>query len=110
MVPPDTRVRLVCGLAAPETSRPRRAVRSPPRYRPRRFSSRGGAPPGHGDWSENTPWSGGFLDGDLVAEGFEATDEAALDGVLVALVEVVAAEVLVGGAVLEQVVAMTRMV
>jgi hypothetical protein len=48
--------------------------------------------------------SGGGLEGDLVAEALESLDEAALDGVAVALVEVGGAEVLVDGAVREQVV------
>lgn len=46
-----------------------------------------------------------LLQGNLVPEGFEATDEATLESVLVAVVEVVAAEVVEVGAVLEEVVA-----
>ena len=45
-----------------------------------------------------------LLQGDLVAEGFEARDEAAFEGVLVAPVEVVAAEIVEVGAMLEEVV------
>src|SRR3712207_2811055 len=45
-----------------------------------------------------------LLDGDLVAELLKAGDEATFQGVPVAAVEVVAAEVAEGGAVLEEVV------
>src|SRR5690349_7396929 len=48
--------------------------------------------------------SGDPLDGDLVAEGFEASDEPPFEGVLVAAVEEVGAEVVEVGAVLEEVV------
>src|SRR5919107_1377723 len=46
----------------------------------------------------------GGLEGDLVAEGFEAFDGAFLDAIGVAEVEVVGAEIGVGGAAFEQVV------
>ena len=47
----------------------------------------------------------GLLQADLVAERFEALDETTLESVLVAAVEVVAAEVMEVGAILEEVVA-----
>src|SRR3954447_4554773 len=47
----------------------------------------------------------GLLQGDLVAEGFEAADEPALESILVAAIEVVAAEIVEVGALLEEVVA-----
>src|SRR5690349_4228437 len=47
---------------------------------------------------------GDLFNGDLVAEGFEALDEAVLEGVLVAAVEEVGAEVVVGAAILEEMV------
>src|SRR3954465_10364747 len=56
VVPPDTRVTLVCGLAAPDTSRPQ--ARGPfTTTIPARacFSSPGGAPQEHDHWSENRP-------------------------------------------------------
>ena len=46
-----------------------------------------------------------FLQADLVAKGFEALDETTLEGILVAAVEVVAAEIAEVGAILEEVVA-----
>ena len=46
-----------------------------------------------------------FLQADLVAKGFEALDETTLEGILVAAVEVVAAEIVEVGAILEEVVA-----
>ena len=91
MVPPDTRVTLVCGLAAPDTSRPQArgpfATTIPARTC---FSWRGGAPQGHDHWSENNRpgLRGSGFDGDLVAEALEAMDEATLFRVTVALFEV----------------------
>src|SRR3954469_7416400 len=54
-------------------------------------------------------WSGDLLDGDLfdgdlVAERFEPADAAAFYGILISTVEEVGAEVVVGAAVLEEVV------
>src|SRR5688500_18037314 len=48
--------------------------------------------------------SGDLLEGDLVAEGLEAADQAVLEGLLVPPIEVVAAQVAIGGGVLQQVI------
>ena len=104
MVPPDTRVTLVCGLAAPDTSRPLArgpfAITIPACDR---FSSPGGAPQGHDHWSENNRpgLRGSGLEGDRVAEALKAMDEATLFRVTVALFEVPGAEVLVVGVALQ---------
>src|SRR5690242_7677697 len=46
-----------------------------------------------------------LLQADLIAEGFEALDETTLESILVAAIEVVAAEIVEVGAILEEVVA-----
>src|SRR5215210_2229320 len=109
VVPPDTRVTLLCGLVAPDTSRPQArgpfAVTIPPCDR---FSSPGGAPHGMTTALKNPPSESrgrvAALDRDRVAEGFEALDQAVLERPLAAALEVVATEILVGGLVPEQVV------
>ena len=49
-----------------------------------------------------------LLQADLVAERFEAADETTFEGILVAAIEVVAAEIVEVGAILEEVVAWWR--
>src|SRR3954451_13315683 len=56
-----------------------------------------------GRWGWSGDLLGGF-EGDLVAEGFEAFDGAFLDAIGVAAVEVLGAEIGVGGAAFEEVV------